>query len=126
MYFVTAPQQFDVIVTDNLFGDILTALGAAIAGGIGLAASASINPERIAPSMFEPVHGSAPDIAGKQKADPTAAIISAAMLCDHLGLAAEKTKIEQAVADDLVERQGAWAARSTPEIGDDIAERVAG
>jgi 3-isopropylmalate dehydrogenase len=126
MYFVTAPQQFDVIVTDNLFGDILTALGAAIAGGIGLAASASINPERIAPSMFEPVHGSAPDIAGKQKADPTVAIISAAMLCDHLGLAAEKTKIEQAVADDLVERQGAWAARSTPEIGDDIAERVAG
>ena len=126
MYFVTAPERFDVIVTDNLFGDILTALGAAVAGGIGLAASASINPERIAPSMFEPVHGSAPDIAGQQKADPTAAILSAAMLCDHLGLAAEKSRIEQAVADDLVERQGAWAARSTPEIGDDIAERVAG
>ena len=126
MYFVTAPQQFDVIVTDNLFGDILTALGAAVAGGIGLAASASINPERTAPSTFEPVHGSAPDLAGKQQADPTAAIMSAAMLCDHLGLAAEKTRIEQAVADDLVERQGAWAARSTPEIGDDIAERVAG
>jgi 3-isopropylmalate dehydrogenase len=126
MYFVTAPEQFDVIVTDNLFGDILTALGAAIAGGIGLAASASINPERTAPSMFEPLHGSAPDIAGKQKADPTAAIISAAMLCDHLGLATEKARIEQAVADDLVERQGAWAARSTLEIGDDIAERAAG
>jgi 3-isopropylmalate dehydrogenase len=126
MYFVTAPQRFDVIVTDNLFGDILTVLGAAVAGGIGLAASASINPERTAPSTFEPVHGSAPDLAGKQKADPTAAIMSAAMLCDHLGLAAEKTRIEQAVADDLVERQGAWAARSTPEIGDDIAERVAG
>jgi 3-isopropylmalate dehydrogenase len=126
MYFVTAPEQFDVIVTDNLFGDILTALGAAVAGGIGLAASASINPERTAPSMFEPVHGSAPDIAGKQKADPTAAIISAAMLCDHLGLANEKARIEQAVADDLVERQGAWAARSTLEIGDDIAERAAG
>jgi 3-isopropylmalate dehydrogenase len=126
MYFVTAPQQFDVIVTDNLFGDILTALGAAVAGGIGLAASASINPERTAPSTFEPVHGSAPDLAGKQKADPTAAIMSAAMLCDHLGLAAEKARIEQAVSDDLVERQGAWAARSTPEIGDDIAERVAG
>ncbi len=126
MYFVTAPQQFDVIVTDNLFGDILTALGAAVAGGIGLAASASINPERTAPSTFEPVHGSAPNLAGKQKADPTAAIMSAAMLCDHLGLAAEKTRIEQAVADDLVERQGAWAARSTQEIGDDIAERVAG
>ena len=126
MYFVTAPGQFDVIVTDNLFGDILTALGAAVAGGIGLAASASINPERTAPSTFEPVHGSAPDIAGKQKADPTAAILSAAMLCDHLGLAAETARIEQAVSDDLVERQGAWAARSTPEIGDDIAERVAG
>jgi 3-isopropylmalate dehydrogenase len=126
IYFVTAPERFDVIVTDNLFGDILTALGAAVAGGIGLAASASINPERISPSMFEPVHGSAPDIAGQQKADPTAAILSAAMLCDHLGLAAEKARIEQAVADDLVERQGAWAARSTPEVGDDIAERVAG
>ena len=126
IYFVTAPERFDVIVTDNLFGDILTALGAAVAGGIGLAASASINPERITPSMFEPVHGSAPDIAGQQKADPTAAILSAAMLCDHLGLAAEKARIEQAVADDLVERQGAWAARSTPEVGDDIAERVAG
>ncbi len=126
IYFVTAPERFDVIVTDNLFGDILTALGAAVAGGIGLAASASINPERTAPSMFEPVHGSAPDIAGQQKADPTAAILSAAMLCDHLGLAAEKTRIEQAVAEDLVERQGAWAARSTPEVGDDIAERVAG
>ncbi len=126
IYFVTDPQRFDVIVTDNMFGDILTALGAAVAGGIGLAASASINPERAMPSMFEPVHGSAPDIAGRQKADPTAAILSAAMLCDHLGLAAEQNRIEQAVAEDLVERQGAWAARSTPEVGDDIAERVAG
>ena len=126
IYFVTAPERFDVIVTDNLFGDILTALGAAVAGGIGLAASASINPERTSPSMFEPVHGSAPDLAGQQKADPTAAILSAAMLCDHLRLTAEKARIEQAVADDLVERQGAWAARSTLEIGDDIAERVAG
>ena len=126
IYFVTAPERFDAIVTDNLFGDILTALGAAVAGGIGLAASASINPERTSPSMFEPVHGSAPDLAGQQKADPTAAILSAAMLCDHLRLTAEKARIEQAVADDLVERQGAWAARSTLEIGDDIAERVAG
>jgi 3-isopropylmalate dehydrogenase len=126
IYFVTQPERFDVIVTDNLFGDILTALGAAVAGGIGLAASASINPERTAPSMFEPVHGSAPDIAGEQKADPTAAILSAAMLCEHLGLAAEAARIEQAVAEDLVDRQGAWAARSTLEIGDDIAERVAG
>ncbi len=126
IYFVTAPERFDVIVTDNLFGDILTALGAAVAGGIGLAASASVNPERTSPSMFEPVHGSAPDLAGQQKADPTATILSAAMLCDHLRLTAEKARIEQAVADDLVERQGAWAARSTREIGDDIAERVAG
>ena len=125
-YFVTQPERFDVIVTDNLFGDILTALGAAVAGGLGLAASASINPERTAPSMFEPVHGSAPDIAGKQKADPTAAILSAAMLCEHIGLMQEAARIEQAVAQDLLERQGAWAARSTLEIGDDIAEGVAG
>jgi 3-isopropylmalate dehydrogenase len=125
VYFVTKPERFDVIVTDNLFGDILTSLGAAVAGGIGLAAGASINPERTAPSTFEPVHGSAPDIAGKQKADPTAAILSAAMLCQHLGLAAEAARIEQAVSDDLLERQGAWSPRATPEIGDDIAERVA-
>ena len=126
MFFVSDPERFDVIVTDNLFGDILTDLGAAVAGGIGLAASANINPERTAPSMFEPVHGSAPDIAGRHKADPTAAILSAAMLCQHLGLAAEAARIEQAVAEDLLERQGAWAARSTWEAGDDIAERVAG
>ena len=126
MFFVSAPERFDVIVTDNLFGDILTDLGAAVAGGIGLAASGNINPEGTAPSMFEPVHGSAPDIAGQSKADPTAAILSAAMLCEHLGLSAEATRIEQAVADDLVERQGAWAARTTVEVGDDIAERVSG
>jgi 3-isopropylmalate dehydrogenase len=126
MFFVSAPERFDVIVTDNLFGDILTDLGAAVAGGIGLAASGNINPEGTAPSMFEPVHGSAPDIAGQQKADPTAAILSAAMLCEHLGLVAEAARIEQAVADDLVERQGAWAARTTVEVGDDISERVSG
>jgi 3-isopropylmalate dehydrogenase len=126
MFFVSAPERFDVIVTDNLFGDILTDLGAAIAGGIGLAASGNINPERTTPSMFEPVHGSAPDIAGQQKADPTAAILSVAMLCEHLGLSAEAARIEQAVAEDLVERQSAWAARTTVEVGDDIAERVAG
>jgi 3-isopropylmalate dehydrogenase len=126
MFLVTNPERFDVIVTDNLFGDILTDLGAAVAGGIGLAASGNINPERTAPSMFEPVHGSAPDLAGQQKADPTAAILSAAMLCEHLGFTAEAARIEQAAADDLVERQGEWAARSTAEVGDDIAERVAG
>jgi 3-isopropylmalate dehydrogenase len=126
VYFLSQPERFDVILSDNMFGDILTALGAAVAGGIGLAASASINPERTAPSTFEPVHGSAPDIAGKHKADPTAAILSAAMLCQHLGLSAEAARIEQAVSDDLLERQGAWSPRSTLEIGDDIAERVAG
>jgi 3-isopropylmalate dehydrogenase len=125
MYLVTQPQQFDVILTDNMFGDVLTTLGAAIAGGIGLAASASVNPERSGPSTFEPVHGSAPDIAGRNKADPTAAILSAAMLCEHLGLDAAAARIEQAVADDLLERQGEWASRSTAEVGDDIAERVA-
>jgi 3-isopropylmalate dehydrogenase len=126
MFFVAAPERFDVIVTDNLFGDILTDLGAAVAGGIGLAASGNINPEGTAPSMFEPVHGSAPDIAGQHKADPTAAILSVAMLCEHLGLDAEAARIEQAVAEDLLERQGAWAARTTVEVGDDIAERVSG
>jgi 3-isopropylmalate dehydrogenase len=126
MFFVSQPERFDVIVTDNLFGDILTDLGAAIVGGIGLAASGNINPDRVSPSMFEPVHGSAPDIAGQSKADPTAAILSAAMLCAHMGLAAEAARIEDAVAADLVERQGAWAGRTTVEIGDDIAERVSG
>ena len=126
MFFVTQPERFDVIVTDNLFGDILTDLGAAVAGGIGLAASGNINPARKYPSMFEPVHGSAPDIAGQSKADPTAAILSAALLCSHLGLAGEAAKIEQAVADDVIERQGEWAARTTVEVGDDIAERVSG
>jgi 3-isopropylmalate dehydrogenase len=126
MFFVSAPERFDVIVTDNLFGDILTDLGAAVVGGIGLAASGNINPTRRYPSMFEPVHGSAPDIAGQAKADPTAAILSAALLCSHLGLTAAAAKIEQAVADDLIERQGEWAARTTVEIGEDIAERVAG
>jgi 3-isopropylmalate dehydrogenase len=124
--FLTQPERFDVIVTDNLFGDILTAIGAAVASGLGLAASASINPGRTAPATFGPVHGSAPDIAGKHKADPTAAILSAAMLCDYLGLTVAAARIEQAVAQDLLERQGAWAARSTREIGDDIAEEAAG
>jgi 3-isopropylmalate dehydrogenase len=126
MFFVSQPQRFDVVVTDNLFGDIITDLGAAVAGGIGLAASGNINPAGTAPSMFEPVHGSAPDIAGQGKADPTATILSVALLLDHLGLTDEARRVEQAVADDLIERQGAWAARSTREAGDDIAERVAG
>jgi len=123
MFFVTQPERFDVIVTDNLFGDIITDLGAAVAGGIGLAASGNINPDGTAPSMFEPVHGSAPDIAGQSKADPTAAILSAAMLCAHLGLTDAATKIEQAVSDDVLARGG--SGRTTTEIGDAIAGRVA-
>lgn len=126
MFFVSQPQRFDTIVTDNLFGDIVTDLGAAVAGGIGLAASGNLNPSGAAPSMFEPVHGSAPDIAGQGKADPTATVLSVALMLDHLGLADEARRVEQAVADDIIERQGAWAARSTREAGDDIAERVTG
>jgi 3-isopropylmalate dehydrogenase len=126
MFFVSQPERFDVIVTDNLFGDILTDIGAAIAGGIGLAASGNVNPDRTAPSMFEPVHGSAPDIAGQGKADPTATILSVAMLLEHLGLAQEAARVEQAVADDLVERLTGWTGRTTHEIGDDITARVAG
>jgi 3-isopropylmalate dehydrogenase len=124
MFFVNQPQRFDVVVTDNLFGDIITDIGAAIAGGIGLAASGNVNPDRTAPSMFEPVHGSAPDIAGQAKADPTATILSVAMLLDHLGLPEAARRVEQAVSEDLVERQGA-AGRSTGQIGDAIAKRVA-
>ena len=97
IFLVTDPARFDVIVTDNLFGDIITDLAAAITGGIGLAASGNINPDRTAPSMFEPVHGSAPDIAGQEKADPTAAILSAALLRDHLGLTEAAAAIEAAV-----------------------------
>jgi 3-isopropylmalate dehydrogenase len=121
------PSRFDVVVTDNLFGDILTDLAAAVTGGIGIAASGNLNPARTAPSMFEPVHGSAPDIAGQQRADPTAAILSAGLLLDHLGFAQAAATVEAAVADDLAERgAGVAAARRTAEIGDAIAARVAG
>ncbi len=126
IYFVTQPQRFDVVVTDNLFGDILTDLGAAIAGGIGLAASGNINPARTTPSMFEPVHGSAPDIAGKAIADPTATVLSVAMLLDHLGLPEAATRIESAVAADLAERVRGPVSRATHEVGDALAARVAG
>ncbi|MCW2897952.1 MAG: 3-isopropylmalate dehydrogenase [Streptosporangiaceae bacterium] len=125
MFFVTQPGRFDVVVTDNLFGDILTDLGAAIAGGIGLAASGNVNPAGTAPSMFEPVHGSAPDIAGQGKADPTATILSVAMLLDHIGLPEAAAQVERAVSADLAEREGG-PARATSEIGDAIAKRVTG
>ena len=104
IFLTTDPSRFDVIVTDNLFGDIITDLAAAITGGIGLAASGNINPDRTAPSMFEPVHGSAPDIAGQQKADPTAAILSASLLLDHLGYADAAAAVERAVIADMAER----------------------
>jgi len=125
IFMTTDPSRFDVIVTDNLFGDIVTDLAAAITGGIGLAASGNVNPDRTTPSMFEPVHGSAPDIAGQQKADPTAAILSASLLLDHLGYADDAAAIERAVIDDLAARSPG-TTRRTPEVGDAIAARVAG
>jgi 3-isopropylmalate dehydrogenase len=120
IYFVQDPGRYDVIVTDNLFGDILTDLGGAISGGIGRAASANLNPDRTGPSLFEPVHGSAPDIAGTGKADPRAAVISAAMMLDFLGEGDAAARVRDAVAksDDLT--------GTTSELGDAIAERAAG
>ncbi|MBM7506977.1 3-isopropylmalate dehydrogenase [Nocardioides salarius] len=124
IHMTTNPQRFDVVVTDNLFGDIITDLAGAISGGIGLAASGNINPDRTTPSMFEPVHGSAPDIAGQQVADPTAAILSTALLLDHLGHPEAAARIEDAVLADLAER--GTARRRTAEVGDSVAKRVAG
>lgn len=121
IFLVTDPSRFDVIVTDNLFGDILTDLAGAVTGGIGLAASGNINPDGAFPSMFEPVHGSAPDIAGQQKADPTAAILSVALLLDHLGLRDEAVAVQQAVEADVAARTG---SRTTAETGDAIIARL--
>ncbi|WP_308465075.1 3-isopropylmalate dehydrogenase [Rathayibacter soli] len=123
IFFVTNPARFDVIVTDNLFGDILTDLAAAISGGIGLAASGNINPDGVFPSMFEPVHGSAPDIAGQQKADPTAAILSVALMLSHFGLTDAAARVNAAVLGDLADRGSAH--RTTSEVGDAIVARVA-
>jgi 3-isopropylmalate dehydrogenase len=117
IFLVTDPARFDVIVTDNLFGDILTDLAGAISGGIGSAASGNINPSGAFPSMFEPVHGSAPDIAGTGKADPTAAILSTALLLDHLGLPAAAGRVTAAVTADLAARRG---PRTTAETGDAV------
>jgi 3-isopropylmalate dehydrogenase len=124
IYLVTDPGRYDVIVTDNLFGDIITDLAAAIAGGIGLAASGNVNPARTTPSMFEPVHGSAPDIAGKGTADPTAAILSVAMLLSHLGHDRAAARVEGAVAADLSSRNPDRPG-STSEIGERIASAAA-
>jgi 3-isopropylmalate dehydrogenase len=122
LYFVNDPKRFDVVVTDNLFGDIITDLGAAIAGGIGLAASGNLNVDGTAPSMFEPVHGSAPDIAGQGLADPTATVLSVAMLLDHTGYAAAARRVEAAVAADLASRGD--GRRSTSEVGNALAGSV--
>ena len=122
MAMVADPARFDVVVTDNLFGDIVTDLAAAICGGIGLAASGNVNPERTAPSMFEPVHGSAPDIAGKDLADPTATVLSVAMMLAHLGHDGPAAAVEAAVAADLAERGG--APRGTVAVGDALLARL--
>jgi 3-isopropylmalate dehydrogenase len=118
IYFVQSPEQYDVVVTENLFGDILTDLGGAVSGGIGFAASGNLNPSRTGPSMFEPVHGSAPDIAGQQKANPVAAILSAALMLDHLGEGDAAARVRKACADT------ATLTGSTSEIGDLVAARV--
>jgi len=119
IHFVERPERYDVIVTDNLFGDILTDLGGAVAGGVGFAASANLNPARTGPSMFEPVHGTAPDIVGENKANPTAAIVSLGLMLEHLGEAEAAAAV--ATACDQPER----FAGTTSEIGDTIAKAVA-
>jgi 3-isopropylmalate dehydrogenase len=116
IYFVQDPGRYDVVVTDNLFGDILTDLGGAVTGGIGLASSANLNPARTGPSLFEPVHGSAPDIVGTGTANPTAAVLSAALMLDFLGEADAAARIRKACEDA--------PTGSTAAIGDRIAERL--
>lgn len=118
IHFVANPAQYDVIVTDNLFGDILTDLGGVVSGGIGLASSGNLNPDRTGPSMFEPVHGSAPDIAGQNKANPLAAILSAAMMLDFLGEGDAADRVRVACAE-VSSRTG-----STTELGDAVAALV--
>jgi 3-isopropylmalate dehydrogenase len=121
IYLVTDPGRYDVIVTDNLFGDIITDLAAAVSGGIGLAASGNLDPSRRNPSMFEPVHGSAPDIAGQGKADPTAAVLSVSMLLEHLGRSEAAARVEAAVAADLAARDPRNPG-TTAEIGERLAK----
>ena len=123
IFMVTDPSRFDVIVTDNLFGDIITDLAGAVGGGIGLAASANLNPSGSFPSMFEPVHGSAPDIAGTGKADPTAAIMSAALLLEHQGFPERADRIVQAVTQDVANRKE-FGIRTTAEIGRAIRDNL--
>jgi 3-isopropylmalate dehydrogenase len=122
IHMVTDPGRFDVIVTDNLFGDIITDLAAAVAGGIGLAASGNIDATRTNPSMFEPVHGSAPDIAGQGIADPTAAVMSVALLLAHVGEDAAAARVDKAVEEHLATRGD--EKLSTSEVGDRIASKL--
>jgi 3-isopropylmalate dehydrogenase len=124
MYLVTQPQRYDVIVTDNLFGDILTDIAAAVTGGIGLAASGCINPTGAYPSMFEPVHGSAPDIAGEGVADPAAAVLSVSLLLDHLGHREAARRVYAAVGTELGGRTPGQPL-STTSVGDRLAQLVA-
>jgi len=125
LYLVTQPERFDVLVTENLFGDIVTDLGAAIQGGMGLAASANLDPERRAPSLFEPVHGSAPDIAGTGRADPTAAVLSVALMLEHLGETDAAARVETAVAAHLADGSDAGGMRySTTEVGDRLVALI--
>ena len=129
LYFVNSPERFDVIVTDNLFGDIITDLGAAVQGGLGLAASGNLNPSLDHPSMFEPVHGSAPDIAGNGWANPVAAVLSTSIALDHLGHADAARAVEAAAASvlpDLKTMGGPDMGMTTSQIGDLIADRIAG
>jgi 3-isopropylmalate dehydrogenase len=129
LYLVQSPERFDVVVTDNLFGDIITDLGAAVQGGLGLAASGNICPSGDHPSMFEPVHGSAPDIAGKGWANPVAAVLSLSLCLAHLGEEAAAEAVEQAAATVLPEMTamaGPDMGGTTEQLGDRIAELVAG
>jgi 3-isopropylmalate dehydrogenase len=127
LYLVTQPERFDVVVTDNLFGDIITDLGAAVQGGMGLAASGNLNPDRAYPSMFEPVHGSAPDLAGKGLANPVAAVLSGAMCLDHLGETEAAKAVEAAAVSILPELSamgGPGMGMSTDQIGALISDRI--
>jgi 3-isopropylmalate dehydrogenase len=121
---VEQPKRYDVIVTDNLFGDILTDLAGAVAGGIGFAASANLNPARTGPSMFEPVHGAAHDIAGQAKANPTAAIHSSALMLDFLGEADAAARILKALTAQTDSMTTSAQQLSTTAVGDAIAERL--
>src|SRR3954462_12452872 len=125
MFFITDPGRYDVIVTDNPFGDILTDIGAAVTGGLGLAARGNLDPSGPPPSMFEPVHGSAPDIAGQGLADPTAAVLSVGLLLDHLGRTDEARKVNAAVAFDLSTRNPQGPVR-TSDVGDRLAALASG